>query len=46
VPDAPCRIGQEHSAGAIGVINPTRTNGGRIVPVVDDTARVIGRLPG
>jgi heat-inducible transcriptional repressor len=32
--------------GAIGVIGPTRINYGRIIPVVDYTARVIGRLLG
>ncbi|MGG5820590.1 heat-inducible transcriptional repressor HrcA [Falsiroseomonas sp. HW251] len=32
--------------GAIGVVGPTRINYGRIVPVVDYTARVIGRLLG
>lgn len=32
--------------GAIGVIGPTRLNYGRIIPVVDYTARVIGRLMG
>jgi heat-inducible transcriptional repressor len=30
--------------GAIGVIGPSRINYGRIIPVVDYTARVIGRL--
>ena len=30
--------------GAIGVIGPTRMNYGRIVPIVDYTARLIGRL--
>lgn len=32
--------------GAIGVIGPTRLNYARIIPVVDYTARVIGRLIG
>ena len=32
--------------GAIGVIGPTRLNYGRIIPVVDYTARVISRLLG
>ncbi|MEO8715369.1 MAG: heat-inducible transcriptional repressor HrcA [Acetobacteraceae bacterium] len=32
--------------GAIGVIGPSRINYGRIIPVVDYTARVIGRLLG
>lgn len=32
--------------GAIGVIGPTRLNYGRIIPVVDYTARIMGRLIG
>ena len=32
--------------GAIGVIGPSRINYGRIIPVVDYTARVIGQLLG
>ena len=32
--------------GAIGVIGPTRINYGRIIPVVDYTARIIGQLLG
>ena len=30
--------------GAIGVIGPTRINYGRVIPVVDCTARAIARL--
>jgi len=30
--------------GVIGVIGPTRLNYARIVPMVDYTARVVGRL--
>ena len=30
--------------GAVGVIGPTRLNYGRIVPVVDYTAQLVGRL--
>jgi len=30
--------------GAVGVIGPTRLNYGRIVPIVDYTARLVGRL--
>ncbi|GIX12288.1 MAG: heat-inducible transcription repressor HrcA [Paracoccaceae bacterium] len=30
--------------GALGVIGPTRLNYGRIVPIVDYTARLVGRL--
>jgi len=30
--------------GAIGVIGPTRLNYGRIVPIVDYTAQLVGRM--
>ncbi len=30
--------------GALGVIGPTRLNYGRVVPIVDYTARLMGRL--
>jgi len=43
---APARNAQDRIVGAIGVIGPTRINYGRIIPVVDYTARVIGRLLG
>ena len=43
---APARNGNGRIVGAIGVIGPTRINYGRIIPVVDYTARVIGRLLG
>ncbi|MBX6375884.1 MAG: heat-inducible transcriptional repressor HrcA [Acetobacteraceae bacterium] len=43
---APFRTGQERIVGAIGVIGPTRINYGRIIPVVDYTARMIGQLLG
>lgn len=43
---SPFRNGAEKIVGAIGVIGPTRINYGRIIPVVDYTARVIGRLLG
>ena len=33
-------------AGALGVIGPTRLNYGRIVPLVDYTAAVVGKLIG
>ena len=32
--------------GALGVIGPMRLNYGRIVPLVDYTAAVVGRLLG
>ncbi|SHE93592.1 heat-inducible transcriptional repressor HrcA [Acidocella aminolytica] len=43
---APARNAQGRIVGAIGVIGPTRINYGKIIPVVDYTARVIGRLLG
>ena len=43
---APVRNEADRIVGAIGVIGPTRINYGRIIPVVDYTARVIGRLLG
>ena len=44
---APFRDSQEKVVGAVGVIGPTRINYARIIPVVDYTAQVIGRmLPG
>jgi heat-inducible transcriptional repressor len=43
---APFRDGRERIVGAIGVIGPTRINYGRVIPVVDYTARAIGRLLG
>lgn len=43
---APYRNARERVVGAIGVIGPTRINYGRIIPAVDYTAKVIGRLLG
>ena len=43
---APARNAADRIVGAIGVIGPTRINYGRIIPVVDYTARAIGRLLG
>lgn len=43
---APARNDAGGIVGAIGVIGPTRINYGRVIPVVDYTARVIGRLLG
>ncbi len=43
---APSRNAAGRIVGAIGVIGPTRINYGRIIPVVDYTARLIGRLLG
>ncbi len=41
---APYGHGNEKILGSIGVIGPTRLNYARIVPMVDYTARMIGRL--
>jgi heat-inducible transcriptional repressor len=43
---APARNARDRIVGAIGVIGPTRLNYGRVIPVVDYTARVVGRLLG
>ncbi len=42
----PYHDGQNHILGAIGVIGPTRMNYARIIPMVDYTAKVIGRYLG
>jgi heat-inducible transcriptional repressor len=41
---APYTNAREQIVGAIGVIGPTRINYARIIPMVDYTAKVIGRL--
>jgi heat-inducible transcriptional repressor len=43
---APYANAKEQIVGAIGVIGPTRLNYARIIPMVDYTAKVIGRLVG
>lgn len=43
---APYTNSKEQIVGAIGVIGPTRLNYARVIPVVDYTAKVIGRLLG
>lgn len=43
---APYQNSREQVVGAIGVIGPTRINYARIIPLVDYTAKVIGRLIG
>ena len=43
---APFRGSNEKIVGAIGVIGPTRLNYARIIPLVDYTARMIGRVVG
>ncbi|MGI9481065.1 MAG: heat-inducible transcriptional repressor HrcA, partial [Hyphomicrobiales bacterium] len=41
---APYRDSTQKIVGVLGVIGPTRLNYGRIIPMVDYTARVVGRL--
>jgi heat-inducible transcriptional repressor len=41
---APYADAQGKIVGAIGVLGPTRLNYGRIIPMVDHTAKVVGRL--
>ncbi len=41
---APFRDGRQKIVGVLGVIGPTRLNYGRIVPMVDYTARVITKM--
>ena len=43
---APYRDARERIVGAIGVIGPQRINYARIIPMVDYTAKVVGRLIG
>lgn len=43
---APYKNSRDQIIGAIGVIGPTRINYARIIPLVDHTAKVIGRLIG
>ena len=41
---APYMTGRQKVVGAIGVIGPTRLNYARVIPLVDFTARVLGRM--
>ncbi|PWE18391.1 heat-inducible transcriptional repressor HrcA [Marinicauda salina] len=43
---APYRDREQKIIGALGVIGPTRLNYARVIPLVDYTARVVGRLLG
>lgn len=43
---SPFQNSREQVIGAIGVIGPTRINYARIIPLVDYTAKVIGRMLG
>ena len=41
---APYVTGRQKVVGAIGVIGPTRLNYARVIPLVDYTARILGRM--
>jgi heat-inducible transcriptional repressor len=41
---APYRNAEEKIVGVMGIIGPTRMNYARIIPMVDYTAKAIGRL--
>ncbi|MCR9214162.1 MAG: heat-inducible transcriptional repressor HrcA [Proteobacteria bacterium] len=41
---SPYQNSQDQIVGAVGVIGPTRLNYARIIPVVDYTAKIIGRM--
>ena len=41
---APFADGRRKIVGVLGVIGPTRLNYARIIPMVDYTARLIGRV--
>ena len=43
---APYANSRKEIVGAIGVIGPTRLNYARIIPIVDYTAQMVGRLIG
>lgn len=43
---SPYRNASEKIVGAIGVIGPTRLNYDRVIPMVDYTSRIIGRMLG
>ncbi|MCB9978168.1 MAG: heat-inducible transcriptional repressor HrcA [Rhodospirillales bacterium] len=43
---SPCRDARKGIVGAIGVIGPSRLNYGRIIPIVDYTAKVLSHMAG
>ena len=43
---APYRDQDQNILGALGVIGPTRLNYARVIPMMDYTARILGRLIG
>ena len=43
---SPYMDSRQHVVGVLGVIGPTRLNYARIIPMVDYTAKMVGRLIG
>ena len=43
---APFQDNERKTVGVLGVIGPTRLNYARVIPMVDYTAKVIGRMVG
>jgi heat-inducible transcriptional repressor len=43
---APYKNARQHILGAIGVVGPARMNYGKIIPLVDYTAKLVGQLLG
>ena len=41
---SPYRDSEERIVGVLGIIGPTRLNYARIIPMVDYTAKLVGRL--
>lgn len=41
---SPYKNSRQHILGAIGVVGPTRMNYGKIIPLVDYTAKLVGKL--
>jgi len=41
---APYKDSEQNIIGALGIIGPTRLNYARVIPMVDYTATVIGRI--
>ena len=41
---SPFRDSEERIVGVLGIIGPTRLNYARIIPMVDYTAKLVGRL--
>ncbi|MBX9977538.1 MAG: heat-inducible transcriptional repressor HrcA [Alphaproteobacteria bacterium] len=43
---APYKNAHQHIVGAIGVLGPTRMNYSKVIPLVDYTAKIVGKLLG